>query len=361
MLLGFLLSLFLGILMFIWGMRLGGALLQKGATANDLFKGKTLLSLAFLGLYVCLLIIALNVPQMQTLPLEWRFYGMHISWALLRIFLLGACGTAFVVSWHTAKPQVFLVALVGVIGLAGFSGVENYFLSPIHASLHDNLQANGVYKQTSDSSCAPAALATLLQHWGLDASESMIAELAGTSRLGTTMPQLLIAAKALGMDGLELNSSWEEMQQINRPGILAVWLLDRGRKRPHAVALLGLTDSVATIADPAKGQIFYLDRSLFKYVWRKQYVPIFRPTEAYLTPDDAIDALHHLGYLDSPNKNHNLQQAIQKFQADRELSPSGKLDLKTTLHLSGPFLDESPRLDTYPVEANQVEFLPPDY
>ncbi len=345
--------------MFIWGMRLGQTLLHQGATANDLFKGKKPLSLAFLGLYVGLLVVVLNWPQMQALPLEWRFYGLHISWALLRIFLLGACGMAMTVSWHTARPQVLSVALVGVLGLAGFSSTEAFFLSPIHASLHDNLQANGVYAQTSDSSCAPAALATLLRHWGIDKSESTIAQLAGTSRLGTTMPQLLIAAKAIGMEGLELKSSWEEMQQINRPGILAVWLFDGDRKRPHAVALLGLTDSVATIADPARGKIFYLDRGLFEHIWREEYVPIFHPTNISLTPDAAAVALRRLGYLDDLSRADRLSHSLRLFQSAHNLKPSGSLDPKTILYLTGSTLEGVPRLDTYPVAANQIEFLQP--
>ncbi|MGJ3249569.1 MAG: cysteine peptidase family C39 domain-containing protein [Elainellaceae cyanobacterium] len=351
MLSGLLLTFFLGILFFIWGMRLGRVMLRQGATANDLFKSKTPASLAFLGIYVFLLIITISVPQMQALPLEWRFYGMRISWTMLRVFLLGACGMAFTVSWYTARLQVFSIILVGVLGLAGFSGVESYFLSPIHASLHNNLQSNGVYRQTSDSSCAPAALATLLKYWGISASESDVAELAGTSRLGTTMPQLIVAAQKLDMDGVELQSTWQDMQQINRPGILAVWLFDGNRKLPHAVALLGLTNRVATIADPSRGEIFHLDRSTFNYIWRDQYVPIVRPSDMYLTNVEAAQYLHQLGYLDTPQASANLTKAIRQFQRDHRLTINGVLDSETVLFLTGAFIHDAPRLDEYSNQA----------
>jgi predicted double-glycine peptidase len=342
---GFLLTLLLGTLFFLWGMRLGRALLRKGATANDLFKGKTPASLAFLGLYVFLLAIALSIPQIEVLPVEFRFHGLRVSWMLLRVFLLGACGMAFTVSWYTARPQVFSIILVSVIGLAGFSGTEAYLLTPIYPSLQDNLLPNGVYKQTSDSSCAPAALATVLNVWGIPATESEIARFAGTSRLGTTMPQLIVATKELGMEALELRPTWEEMQQINRPGVLAVWLFDGDLRLPHAVALIGLDDHTATIADPSRGQIFRLDRSMFSTIWRDQYVPIFRTSDRYLTHIEAAQYLSTLGYLNDPRALSQLPQAIQHFQTEHHLPASGKLDTKTILYLSGPFLEGVPRLD----------------
>src|SRR4028118_1443446 len=102
-----------------------------------------------------------------------------------------------------------------------------------------------VLRQTSNGGCARAGLATVLRRWGIDATESSVAREAGTSRLGTSMPQLIVAARALGVNAIELAPTWEQIQQINRPGVLAVWLFDGPRKLPHAVALLGMNDSIA--------------------------------------------------------------------------------------------------------------------
>ncbi|MBD2100926.1 cysteine peptidase family C39 domain-containing protein [Leptolyngbya sp. FACHB-261] len=334
----------LGALLFVWGVRLGRLLVRKGATANDLFKGHASLSLAFLGLYVGLVVLALNVPQLQALPLEWRFYGMRVTWALLRITLLGACGVALVVSWSTARVQVIAVVLIGLLGLVGFSGAEAYFLSPIYASLNDDLQANGVFRQTSNSSCAPAALATVLRRWQIPATESSVARLAGTSNLGTSMPQLIVAAQELGLDGLEVPvRSWEQIEQINRPGVLAVWLFDEGRKLPHAIALLAMSPEFATIGDPSAGKLFNLSRAEFDLVWRRQYVAIFHPDDTSLTHTQAAGYLHRLGYLSSPQPL-GLAAAIRRFQQDQGLAVSGELDPPTVLLLSGPFLQGVPTL-----------------
>ena len=333
-------TLVLGSVLLVWGMRFGRVLVRSGVTANDLFKGRNAIALLFLGFYFGLLLLALNLPQMPVLPIEWRVHGMRVTWTLLRVMLMGVCGIGLTISWQTARSQVIAVILIGCLGLAGFTGAESYFLAPIYADLVDNLQPNGVFRQTSNSSCAPAALATVLRRWGMDATESSVAREAGTSRLGTSMPQLIVAARALGIQAIELSPTWEQIQQINRPGVLAVWLFDGPRKLPHAVALLGMNDNVAVIGDPARGRIFYLDRPTFAKIWREQYVPIFRAADILLTDKQAIDYLNKLGY-----NSGNLQADIERFQKDKKIKVSGKLDRMTELMLSGPFLEGAPRLD----------------
>ncbi|GAB4143820.1 MAG: hypothetical protein Fur0046_21110 [Cyanobacteria bacterium J069] len=337
-------TVLLGGLAFWWGVRFGRVLLRKGATANDLFKGKDSVSLAFLGLYVGLLLLALYLPQWQSLPLAWRVSGMQVSWTAMRVILLGICGVASVVSWHTRRLQVIAVVLIGLIGLGSFTAAEAYLLAPIYPTLVDNLRPNGVFQQTSTSSCAPAALATVLRRWGIEATESTVAQLAGTSRLGTSMPQLITAAHQLQMDGLELtDATWEQMQRINRPGVLASWLISgQGRRSPHAIALLALTDDIATIADPAWGRIYRLDRQQFQRIWRREYVPLFRPEDIVLSPNQVRNYLTRLGYLNTANTP--IDAALRRFQQSAGINSTGILDAKTALMLSGPFLEEGPRL-----------------
>jgi predicted double-glycine peptidase len=318
-------------------------LLRKGATADDLFKGNPFLSVLFLGLYIGLIVLALNVPQLPVLPIEWRVYGMQVTWSILRVVLLGFCGLALIITWKTARPQVIAVALVGLLGLAGFGASESYFLAPIYPELVNNLQPNGIFQQTSMSSCAPAALATVLRRWGIEVTEASVAKLAGTSRLGTSMPQLIVAARELGMEGIELSPSWEQMQRINRPGVLGVWL-NGDRRLPHAVALLAMTKDRAVIGDPARGKIFALDREQFAQIWRQEYVPIFRPGDDQLSVDRAANYLKTLGYLNPTSPD--LQHAVRQFQTAMRIDRTGTLDPKTSLLLTGSFLKTVPTLDT---------------
>jgi predicted double-glycine peptidase len=332
-----LVTLVLGSVLLVWGMQFGKVLVRSGVTANDLFKGRKWIALAFFGFYFAGVLLALNLPQMPALPIEWRVHGMRVTWTLLRVMLMGVCGIGFTISWQTARSQVIAVILIGCLGLGGFTSAEAYFLAPIYPKLVNNLRPNGVFRQTSNSSCAPAALATVLRRWGMDATESSVARLAGTSRLGTSMPQLIVAARALGINAIELSPSWEQIQQINRPGILAV---DGIRQLPHAVALLAMNDNTAVIGEPSRGRILDLDRATFAKVWREQYVPIFRSADILLSNKQAIDYLSKLGY-----NSGNLQADIEGFQKDKKLKVSGKLDRMTELMLSGPFLEGVPRLD----------------
>lgn len=343
-------TLLLGILAFIWGKRVGRLLLRKGATADNLFKGKTSFSLIFLGIYIALLMLALYVPQVQVLPLEWRVYGMQVTWTLIRVILIGFCGLAMVVSWRTARKQVIAVALLGVLGLGGFTAVEAYFLAPIYPYLQNNLMPNGIFLQTSVSSCAPAALANVLRIWGIDATESNVAQFAGTSRLGTSMPQLIVAAQKFGMDGIELSPTWEQMQQINRPGVLASWLYSDFGKDAHAIALLGMSDNAVVIADSSFGKIYEVTKPQFEEIWRKEYVPVFPATDAVLAPADAAQYLAKLGYLNQPQSTAKdvseatLQAAIRSFQTAMGIPTTGELDIETVLMLTGPFLSNVPTL-----------------
>lgn len=337
-------TLGLGYLAFRWGLRGGQAAAKRGATASDIFKGQTHLALLFLGLYIGLLFLALHVPQMQMFPLNWRVYGMQITWTCLRVGLIGFCGFALQLSATTARRQMVPIMLVGLLGIAGFGATEAYFLAPIHSNLFNNLQPNGVFKQTSMSSCAPAALATVFQRWDLkSATEKTVAEAAATSRLGTSMPQLIAAARQFGFDGLELeNVTWEQLQRINRPGILGVWLTDGGRKLPHAMALLGINARQVMVGDPATGRILVGDRPAFADLWRQQYLPIYRPQDLAITQQQAQKYLRQSGLM-RPGQSYN--QALQQFQTDMGTKPTGYLDRLTTLTLMGPYLEQSPRLD----------------
>jgi predicted double-glycine peptidase/uncharacterized membrane protein len=332
---------------FLSGVRFGRVLLRQGATADNLFQGRNWLSLTFLGVYIGLLVLVSYLSQVQALPIEWRVSGMQFTWMAMRVILVAFCGLAFVVSWRTARLQVIVVALLGLLGLTAFSSSERYFLAPIYSSLENNLQPNGVFRQTSDSSCAPAALASVLRLWNIEATESSVAKLAGTSSLGTSMAQLVGALQEMNLDGIELTPTWEQMRQINRPGVLATWLeLQRG-KAPHAVGLLAMDEQTATIADPDRGTIMRLPRAEFEQIWRKQYVPILRPGDTILVPADAARYLMQLGFL-AQSKSVTpdaLETATRSFQAKMGLQPTGKLNPETVLLLNGAFLTNAPTLD----------------
>lgn len=347
------LNLALGGLFGYLGLKLGRLMSRNGATANDIFKGKEWLALVTIGLYIGLLLIAVNLPQMQTFPLEWRFYGMRMTWILIRSLLCGAMGVAIAISWKTARIQLGMIGLVGLIGFAIFTGVESHFLSPIYSELEHNLRPNRVVRQTSASSCAPSALATVLQHWGItSATEPAVAKAADTSRMGTTMPQVIQAAKAFGMTGIEMKPTWEQMRLVNRPGVLSVWQIAAlGRKLPHAVALMAIDDIRAIVADPATGKYHSYTYDEFQAIWRQEYVPIFKPEEVVFSGQQALKYLKDLGYGGS------FESAVKKFQEDQDLRVTGILDPQTALMISGSRRQGVPTLKPKEFEASVVKYM----
>jgi predicted double-glycine peptidase len=334
-------TILVGTLSWTIGMRLGRLMLRKGATANDLFAGKKRFVFVVLALYLGLVVLAINLPQWQGLPLQWRVYGMQVSWTIIRVLLLGVCGVGYAICWKTARYQIGYLMIVGVLGLICFTGVESYFLSPIYGQLYNNLRPNGVYQQSGDSSCAPAALATLFQRWHMpQVTESLAAQYAGTSRMGTSMPQILQAVHKLNMDGVELAPTWEQMRRINRPGVLAVWQFADGRKLPHAVALMAMTNDRAVVADPASGKYVDLSRSEFDQTWRQEYLPVFRPADDEISIAQARKYLKSLGY-----QTDDTVVAIRSFQTDMGMQATGQLDSQTVLLLTGQFIKDAPTLD----------------
>ncbi len=343
----------IGFLCFYFGTRLGRIMLRRGATANDLFKGKEWMAIVVIGFYIALLLVAVNLPQMQNFPLEWRFSGMRITWSIIRSLLCAALGMAIAISWRTAKVQIGMILLVGLLGLLAFGAAESHYLSPIYAQLHHNLRPNRVVRQTSSSSCAPSALATILQRWGItSATETAVAKAAGTSRMGTSMPQVLQAAKAFGLTGMELKPTWEQIEEINRPGVLAFWqITETGQKLPHAVALMAIDARRAIVADPATGKYQAYTRDEFKLIWRDEYLPIYRASEVAFSSTTALGYLQKLGYFGS------LTEAIASFQDARDLNVTGTLDTQTALFLSGHFLKDVPTLNLKEFETATVTYM----
>ena len=156
------------------------------------------------------------------------------------------------------------------------------------------------------------------------------------------MPQLLVATRAMGMDGIELDANWEQMQRINRPGVLGYWSGSGIFRLPHAVALLGLNDNFAIVGDPSWGRIYRIRRARFEQFGGGQYLPIFRPQDISLTHEQAVSYLHKLGQ--KFQNDAELEAAIQRFQKSVDVKVTGELDTQTVLLLSGEFLKGVPML-----------------
>src|SRR5271166_2597217 len=105
-----------------------------------------------------------------------------------------------------------------------------------------------VVRQTDQSDCGAAALATVALHHGLPVGLEQMRDLTGTDRLGTNLFALLRAAEQLGFAARAVRLSWEALREAPLPAIVHI----RNHERAgHFVVLSQVRRDRVVIGDPA--------------------------------------------------------------------------------------------------------------
>jgi predicted double-glycine peptidase len=110
------------------------------------------------------------------------------------------------------------------------------------------IDTSGIVMQSSDFSCGPAALATVLNNLGVHATEQELIVLAGTDTSGTTMHGLSEAAKVKGVNAVGMRLSVDDL----RPNNIVHIILDG---EGHYSVIREITESGVKLADPSLGNI----------------------------------------------------------------------------------------------------------
>lgn len=110
------------------------------------------------------------------------------------------------------------------------------------------LNTTGIVMQTTNYTCGPAALATVLNNMGINVTEQELATLAGTDENGTTMYGLVQAAKAKGLNAVGMKLSVNELKKNN-----IVFLTIDGTT--HYSVVREVTNESVYLADPSLGNI----------------------------------------------------------------------------------------------------------
>ena len=202
--------------------------------------------------------------------------------------------------------------------------------------------SDGVIYQSTDYSCGPASLATLLRHYNIVHSERDYAELAGTSlTLGTRLSGLKRAGHSLGFQTVELNPAFNQLQYIGWPSIVF------HSRLYHIVTYWGMDDNGgAIIRDPALGLTTWNSE---QYALNTPYEPrmlIFYPgVLSTCDPDSPPNAtarfqnmLRSLGYYSGPIDgawSERLSGSIRSFQASMGLDVTGIIDAATSVLIEG--------------------------
>ncbi|MEN4007311.1 MAG: C39 family peptidase [Methanobacteriaceae archaeon] len=111
------------------------------------------------------------------------------------------------------------------------------------------IDTSGIVMQSTDYSCGPAALATVLQNMGINATEGDLKVLAGTNNeTGTSLYSLVRAAQSKGVNAVGMRLSVDDLK---RNHIVHVVL----NGTPHYSVVREVSENSVRLADPSLGNI----------------------------------------------------------------------------------------------------------
>ena len=173
---------------------------------------------------------------------------------------LSAAGIGLFAGWLQCKRQqslrlkrrvsAFFIPFLMVLCVSA-PYLKQLFLRPDWGKF-ENRWVDDVCLQSSESSCGPAAAATLLRRFGKSATELEIAQASFTTRRGTENWYLL---RTIRQHGLAVNYAVAApgVENIMFPSIAGV-RLNLARSSGHFITLLGKNGEKLVVGDPLNGR-----------------------------------------------------------------------------------------------------------
>lgn len=154
------------------------------------------------------------------------------------------------------------------------------FLPTIHCE--QQLPRNGVYLQSTSSSCGPAALATLLLIHKIPATEQEMATLCYATQLWGT--SLLRIAGALQHKVQNLLCSvdfikcdWQHLSKLSQPCIVDTRF---SKYVNHVVVLMHMDSKQVVLGDPLQGRVIW-SKEKFLHKWTGYAIILSEPQEVF--------------------------------------------------------------------------------
>jgi len=152
----------------------------------------------------------------------------------------------------TSEPDKKLLQNITSTSEAIYANNENIF-----TALHSNDER---FLQQTPWTCGPAALRFVLAHYGIEITETRLAELSGTKiNVGTTLLGLKQSAESLGVKTKGQHWNWARLTQEENP-VLA-YISDS-----HYVVILKSDAKTVTFFDPGSGKSTH-SREDFRKIW----------------------------------------------------------------------------------------------
>ena len=128
-------------------------------------------------------------------------------------------------------------------------------------------------KQYDQKDCAPAALLSVLKFYGGNSSLPHLRELCNTNLQGSTMLDIVNAAKELGFKAIGASGEYKDLLKEKMPVIAHVVIDDTLN---HFVVVYKIKPNKVFIADPGKGK-YWLIKDEFLKIWKSKAVVLLEP------------------------------------------------------------------------------------
>ncbi len=154
-----------------------------------------------------------------------------------------------------------------------------------------------VIKQYDQVDCGPAALLSVLKFYGGNTSLVQLRELTNTSVNGSTMLDVVNAAKKIGFDAFGASGKYDDLMKEKMPCIAHV-VVDEVLN--HFVVVYKINAKKVKLGDPGKG-VYNLSRLEFEKIWKSKAVVLLKPTENLLNEKTVTWFNWILNYLKKDN------------------------------------------------------------
>jgi len=125
-----------------------------------------------------------------------------------------------------------------------------------------------VVKQYDQKDCAPAALLTVLKYYKGNSSLPHLRELCNTNLQGSTMLDIVNAAKSLGFKAIGASGNYEDLMKEKMPCIAHVVM---NETLNHFIVIYKINKDKIFVADPGKGK-YWLSKEEFLKIWKSKAV-----------------------------------------------------------------------------------------
>lgn len=210
-----------------------------------------------------LLSIASAVPAILFAVYYTKFFGemkWFYSFRSVPFTELSAAGIGLIAGWveneRRQSPRLkksisaFFIPFLMVICVAA-PYLKQIFLRPDWSKFEDRWSGD-VCLQSSESSCGPAAAATLLRHFGKSATELELAKECFTTRRGTENWYLVRALRRRGF-AADYAVVPTGLENILIPSIAGV-RMNLAMNTGHFITILGKSGDKFVVGDPLNGQ-----------------------------------------------------------------------------------------------------------